>query len=111
MLINTEMIDKALILRIEGDIDLYNAPDLRKQFEQNAAQGVRYFILNLTSVNYIDSSGIGVVVYGLNLVRKVDGRVILVNIPAPIRRLLDMSKLLSFFTSFDTEAEALASIP
>jgi anti-sigma B factor antagonist len=100
----------ALILRIEGDIDLYNAPELRSMFEQQAASGVRFFVLNLSAVNYIDSSGIGVVIYGLNLVRKIEGRVMLVKLPDQIRRLLEMSKLMFFFTIFDTEEEAIASI-
>jgi anti-sigma B factor antagonist len=71
--------------------------------------GNKKIVLNLAEVNYVDSSGIGVLVSSLTSVRKQGGELKLVNITKRIRDLLQITKLYSLFDIKDDEATAVAS--
>ena len=72
-------------------------------------KGNKKILLNLADVNYIDSSGIGVLVSGFTTVRSKGGELKLVNITKRIRDLLQITKLYSLFDIKDDEATAVAS--
>jgi anti-sigma B factor antagonist len=72
-------------------------------------KGNNKILLNLADVNYIDSSGIGVLVSGFTTVRSKGGELKLVNITKRIRDLLQITKLYSLFDIKDDEATAVAS--
>ena len=72
-------------------------------------KGNKKILLNLIDVNYIDSSGIGVLVSSLTNVRSHGGELKLVNITKRIRDLLQITKLYSLFDIKDDEATAVAS--
>lgn len=71
--------------------------------------GNKKIVLNLAEVNYVDSSGIGVLVSGFSSVRKQGGELKLLNITKRIRDLLQITKLYSLFDIKDDEATAVAS--
>jgi anti-sigma B factor antagonist len=66
-------------------------------------------ILNLSDVNYIDSSGIGELVSTYTTVTNNGGQLKLLNLTKKIHELLQITKLLTVFQVFSSEAEALAS--
>jgi anti-sigma B factor antagonist len=66
-------------------------------------------ILNLGDVNYIDSSGIGELVSTYTTVTNSGGQLKLLNLTKKIQELLAITKLLTVFQVFNSEAEALAS--
>jgi anti-sigma B factor antagonist len=72
-------------------------------------KGNKKILLNLIDVNYIDSSGIGLLVSSLTNVRSHGGELKLVNITKRIRDLLQITKLYSLFDIKDDEATAVAS--
>ena len=72
-------------------------------------KGNKKILLNLVEVEYIDSSGIGVLVGGLSTVRSHGGQLKLVNVSKRIRDLLRITKLYSLFDVKDDEPTAVAS--
>ena len=68
------------------------------------------FVLNLAEVSYIDSSGLGELVSIYTTVRNREGDVKLLKLSAKAKDLLQMTKLLTVFDTFDEEADALASL-
>jgi anti-sigma B factor antagonist len=108
--ISTRRIDKTTILDISGDIDLAHSGELRRvvlvEFRENRTPKV---ILNLLEVNYIDSSGVASLVEGLKASRDVGARLILFGLSPIAHEVLQLSKLLSVFEIYDTEALALES--
>jgi anti-sigma B factor antagonist len=72
-------------------------------------KGNKKILLNLVEVNYIDSSGIGVLVSGFSTVRSQGGELKLVNLSKRIRDLLQITKLYNLFDVKDDEAAAVAS--
>ena len=70
----------------------------------------RQIVLNLAGVPYIDSTGLGVLASAYATVARQGGRVVLVSLTARVQDLLAITRLLTIFDSFDTEAEALKSL-
>ena len=66
--------------------------------------------MNLAKVGYIDSSGIGELVSSYTAIGKEDGgQLKLLNLTQKLQDLLTITKLLTVFDVYESEAEALAS--
>ena len=72
-------------------------------------EGRSKIVLNLGDVSYIDSCGIGVLIAKFVSFRRKGGDVRLLHVTARSLHLLEISKLVSVFRMFDSEAEAVAS--
>ena len=72
MQISVRRLDKTTIFDISGDIDLAHSTEVRRvvllEFKEKRTPKV---ILNMTDVNYIDSSGVASLVEGLKASRDV----------------------------------------
>lgn len=81
---------------IHGDIDHHTAKDIREQID-GYVQERRPRLLNLdfSSVQFMDSSGIGLIMGRHRLMQLVKGSVKVVNIPEHLKRLIKISGLLS----------------
>jgi anti-sigma B factor antagonist len=87
----------------EGSVALRNA------IRRLLGEGKNKILLNLGGVGYIDSSGIGELVSSFTAVNKEGGTLKLLNLTQKIQDLLAITKLLTVFDVFDSEAEALSS--
>ena len=67
----------------------------------------RKIVLNLSSVNYIDSGGIGILVSLFTSARTAGGDIKLANLTKRVGDLLQITKLLTVFDVFDDEAHAV----
>jgi len=87
----------------EGSVALRNA------IRRLLGEGKNKILLNLGGVGYIDSSGIGELVSSFTAVNKEGGVLKLLNLTQKIQDLLAITKLLTVFDVYDSEAEALSS--
>ena len=97
------------ILDIEGEIDLYNAPEIKNIIQSLIDQKKYNVIINLGKVSYIDSSGIGALISSLSNLKKYQGGMKIVNVLASVKKVFELTKLISFFEIYDSEDEAIAS--
>lgn len=98
-----------VILDIQGEIDLYNAPDI-KSFILKKIESQKYnIIINLQEVSYIDSSGIGALISSLSNLKKYQGTLKITNIHDSVKKVFELTKLTSFFEIFDNAEAALDS--
>ncbi len=96
------------ILDIQGEIDLYNAPEI-KDIIHKLIEAQKYnVIINLEKVSYIDSSGIGALISSLSNLKKYQGGLKIINVYASVKKVFELTKLTSFFEIFESEGEALA---
>jgi anti-sigma B factor antagonist len=103
-------IDKATILDVSGNIDMSNSPEVRKALlHELREKGVSRVVLNLTAVEYIDSSGVASLVEGLKASRECGLRFVLFGLNNSAREVLKISRLLKLFEIYDDEAQAIAS--
>jgi anti-sigma B factor antagonist len=97
-------------LDLSGRITLGEASVVVRDVINNLmSKGNKKILLNLAEVNYIDSSGIGVLVSSFTSVRNQGGELKLLNMSKRIRDLLQITKLYSLFDVKDDEATAVAS--
>jgi anti-sigma B factor antagonist len=97
------------VLDISGEIDLYNAPEIKDIINKLIEEQKYNVIINLEKVSYIDSSGIGALISSLSNLKKYQGGLKIINVFASVRKVFELTKLTSFFEIFDSEADALAS--
>ncbi len=109
MEIDVREVDKVVILDINGEIDLYNAPEIKSKITELMESGKSDIIINLKKVSYIDSSGIGVLISSLSNLKKAGGSLKIINVFASVRKVFELTKLTSFFDIYDSEEEAMKS--
>lgn len=98
------------VLDLEGKITIGSGDvQLRQLVEESLQNGRTKILLNLKGVTHIDSSGIGEMVGCFTTVARRGGAMKLMNLPAKINDLLQVTQLITVFDIFDNEGEALAS--
>ncbi len=102
-------VNNVVVFDVIGEIDLYNAPDI-KELIKNSIESQKYNILiNLDKVSYIDSSGIGALISSLSNLKKYQGSLKIINVHGSVRKVFELTKLTNFFEIYDNEEQALAS--
>lgn len=110
MTIDKRRIGDITILDLAGKLTIGDGAEiLRDTVASIVFQGEKQVVLNLAGVPYMDSGGLGELVRCSMVARKAGGAVKLVNLTNKISDLLAITKLLSVFDTFDSEAQALAS--
>jgi anti-sigma B factor antagonist len=83
---------------------------LRNTIRRFLEDGTQKFILNLGEVSHIDSGGLGELVATYTSVRNRGGDVKLLNLDKKAKDLLQMTKLLTVFDTYNDEAKAIQSL-
>ena len=111
MILKSRRLDDVVILDVSGRITIGEGTLILRDFIKKLLDdGERKFLLNLAEVNYIDSSGLGELVTSFTTVRNQNGQLKLLNLTRRVRDLLQITKLLTVFEAFDSEAEALKTM-
>jgi anti-sigma B factor antagonist len=111
MVLNARRLDDVVIMDLSGRITMGEGTlILRQQIKKLLDAGDRKFLLNLSDVDYIDSSGLGELVTSFTTVRNQGGHLKLLNLTRRVQDLLQITKLLTVFESFDSESEALKTL-
>ncbi len=98
------------VLDLKGKMTLGEGDEMLKdKINSLLAAGKKKLLLNLESVPYIDSAGLGEVVRTYTTVSRQGGSLKLLNLTKRIEDLLSITKLLTVFDTFDSEAEAIKS--
>jgi anti-sigma B factor antagonist len=98
------------ILDLKGRMTMGEGDELLKdKINSLILQGRKKLVLNLESVPYIDSAGLGEIVRTYTTVSRQGGSLKLVNLTKRITDLLSITKLLTIFDTFDSEADAVRS--
>jgi anti-sigma B factor antagonist len=98
------------ILDMEGKITIgEGSVALRTAIRRLLEEGKKKVLLNLAKVGYIDSSGIGELVSSYTAINKDGGELKLLNLTQKLQDLLTITKLLTVFDVYESEADALGS--
>jgi serine/threonine-protein kinase RsbW len=90
----TKLIDGMVtIIEVAGEIDLYNSTKLRNHFKTLRQEGAKRFILDFSRTTYMDSSGIGLLVFFFTSSKQRNIRIRFVNFNHQVMRLLKMTRL------------------
>jgi anti-sigma B factor antagonist len=111
MVLHARRLDDVVILDLSGRITMGEGTlIIRENIQKLLNAGDRKFLLNLSDVDYIDSSGLGELVTSFTTVRNQGGHLKLLNLTKRVQDLLQITKLLTVFEAFNNEAEALKTM-
>ena len=96
------------IVKIIGEVDIYNCSNLKQLFLTKLEEGYKKFLFNMEELTYIDSSGIGVLIFIKTTIQKNGGIMTLTGVKESVRKIFDLTKLSTFFNIFEEEAEGIA---
>ncbi|MGH9056731.1 MAG: STAS domain-containing protein [Acidimicrobiales bacterium] len=96
------------VLTVSGEVDVYSAPRLREKLVELVSQGHRQVVVDLEGVDFLDSTGLGVLVGGLKRLRSHDGDLSIVCSQARVLKVFEITGLTTVFNISDTVDEALS---
>jgi anti-sigma B factor antagonist len=110
MTTNTRRVGLVTVVDISGRIVLgAESAAFRDKICDLLHAGHTQILLNLSDVDFIDSSGLGVLISSLTSARKQGGELKLLNLPAKIRYLMEITRLDTFFDVTNDEATGVKS--
>jgi anti-sigma B factor antagonist len=108
--LNTRQAGDVTVMDVSGRVTLgEGASALRNAIRALAREGHQKILLNFSDVNYIDSSGLGVLVSAFATLTNQGGQLKLLNVMARVKDLLLITKLYTVFEVFEDEKTALRS--
>ncbi len=97
------------IVDVEGEIDVYTAPRLRELLIDLVNNGSYQIVVNMEKVEFLDSTGLGVLVGGLKRVRAHDGSLDLVCTQERILKIFRITGLTKVFGIHNSVDEAISA--
>jgi anti-sigma B factor antagonist len=104
----TSEVEGATIIAVGGEIDVYTAPKLRDKITELVNGGHHTLVIDLEKVEFLDSTGLGVLVGGLKKVRAHDGSLELICTQDRLLKIFRITGLAKVFVIHDSADGALA---
>jgi len=98
----------ASVLTLRGEIDVYTAPRLRQAIIDLVEAGERDIIVDMAKVDFLDSTGLGVLVGGLKRLKSAEGRLSIVATEDKILKIFEITGLNKVFPISASVEEAAA---
>ena len=90
------------VLSVRGEVDVYTAPRLREKLVELVSDGKYQIVVDLEGVDFLDSTGLGVLVGGLKRLRSHDGDLTLVCTQHRILKVFEITGLTKVFAIHDS---------
>jgi anti-sigma B factor antagonist len=108
--IKERRVENVTVLEMDGNMRIGESGVVFQETIRRLLEaGERKILLNLGGISYIDSSGLGELIASHNVLKKNEGQVKLVHLTKRVRELMVITKLLTVFDVYESEAEALES--
>src|SRR5213592_4592547 len=106
--LSTRTVSGYRVLEVGGEIDVYTAPQLREHLIALVEGGDRQVVVDLGRVEFLDSTGLGVLVGALKRLRGVDGELSLVCNQERLLKIFRITGLDRVFTLYSSVEAATA---
>jgi anti-sigma B factor antagonist len=103
--------DNVSLVDVSGRLTSFEEQAFREAIQQLLQQGHRNIVLNLTDLDYLDSSGVGELARTYLAVVKKGGAMKVVGLAPKVEEILKITQLYQVFPEFPDEASALESFP
>ena len=107
--LSTRTVADTTVLEVGGEVDVYTAPRLRERLVELVDSGARSVIVDLRQVEFLDSTGLGVLVGALKRLRAVGGTLALACGHERLLKIFRITALDRVFSLYDTVDAALAA--
>jgi len=104
--LGVKAVDDAFVVKLGGELDLYNAPQVREALMQVCADSPTRIVVDLSEVEFIDSTALGILIEARTKLE--NQRAFMLAAPGlETRRALEISGLDRHFTVHESVSEAL----
>ena len=97
------------VLAVGGEVDVATAPRLREKLIELVNDGQHRIVVDLTDVEFLDSTGLGVLVGALKRVRTHDGDLALVCTESRVLKVFEITGLTKVFAMYGSVDEAVSA--
>lgn len=106
MNISTKTRDDYLIVYFKGDLDMHTGPQLKERItELMDSKNLSHLVIDLQDVDFIDSTGIGVLLGRYRNISSQGGEMALVNLQPGVKRVLKLAGLTKLVSIYDNKKE------
>jgi anti-sigma B factor antagonist len=102
--------DETTVLSASGEVHVSTAPELSDRLNQAIGEGSTRLVLDFSGVEFIDSTGLSVLLNALRRITRRQGALSVVCTNPTVLRLFEITRLDSTFDIVDTREEALAHV-
>ncbi|MDQ3661654.1 MAG: STAS domain-containing protein [Actinomycetota bacterium] len=107
--IEVRRLNSFAVVDVKGEVDVYTAPKLREQLIELVSEGSHDIVVNLEGVDFLDSTGLGVLVGALKRVKAHDGGLTLVCTQDKILKIFKITGLTKVFPIYNSVEDATSS--
>jgi anti-sigma B factor antagonist len=101
--------DNCAVLAVTGELDVATAPQLRQEAVRLASSGCTHLVIDLSGVDFLDSTGLGVIVGVLKRLRTHGGELAVAGAENHVRKVFDITRISDIVSMYDTADDACAS--
>jgi len=101
------VVDGMQVFELSGSLDIATSPTVRASLLDASARGDHRLIVDLTNVDFLDSTGLGALIGAQRRAKEFDGEVRLVVKEGQIVRLLRITGLLKIFAVYSSLNDAV----
>lgn len=98
---------EATVLEAVGTVDVYTAPCLKAKVQEQLREERVHLVIDLCHVDYLDSTGLGVILGAMKRARAQNGNLVLVASNPKIRRIFEITGLNKIVSVFERLDEAV----
>jgi anti-sigma B factor antagonist len=96
------------VLPLEGEIDLHVSPEVAESLRTMIAKKQKVIVVDLTKVTYLDSSGLAVLIEGMQKIQEYGGKFALAGAQESVQHIFEIARLDQVFQIFPDVDSALA---
>lgn len=98
LFIKSEIVDNRIHIILQGTIYVEDAKEMTEKLVALIESGQTRLLIDLSQVEYIDSSGLGMLIRIQKIAVRNDGNVVLKGVQGLVRELFEMTRLTAIFT-------------
>ncbi|MDQ3620936.1 MAG: STAS domain-containing protein [Verrucomicrobiota bacterium] len=98
------------VLKLEGDIDLYHSPEVKERLGGLIDQKPKGILVDLSAVDYMDSSGLALLIEAMQRIQAYGGRLALFGLRESVQTIFEVARLDQIFTLFPDESAARTGV-
>jgi anti-sigma B factor antagonist len=106
--VSSHSVDGVTVLNLTGRFDAHTAADVATALEKSASVAPARIVVNLSGVNFMDSTALATLVQGMKRCRQGGGDLRLCSLQQPVRIIFELTRLDKAFDIYPSEADALA---
>lgn len=101
----TKQVKNHTVVTLEGSLDIYSAPALKKELHKIIDDGAESVAIDMINIKLLDSSGIALLANLQKKLKSEEGQFFLLNVSQDVMVILKLSSLDKFFTILGGEGE------